>query len=101
MTLKFSDAENRVIGGGYAAQMLRRHCGLDDTKEDLMEVAEAFEKLQSRVRELEGLVVGYSGGTSADGAHFKIYIPTERVQDFEDDWEPETLGEAMPRREEK
>ena len=45
------DMENKVIGGAYAAVLLRRHCGLDDTKEDLGEVAVLVATLRNELAE--------------------------------------------------
>lgn len=45
-------AEVQVTGAGYAAQMLRQSVGLDNTKEDLHEVALLFDSLKRQLAEL-------------------------------------------------
>jgi len=85
--------ELRALGGEYAAQMLRKACGLDDTKEDLRDVALLFDKLNARVKELEGLKCRRVGiGLDGFYAAFVIETKVEPVVGVT------TLGDAMPRK---
>ena len=85
--------ELRALRGEYAAQMLRKACGLDDTKEDLRDVALLFDKLNARVKELEGLKCRRVGiGLDGFYAAFVIETKVEPVVGVT------TLGDAMPRK---
>lgn len=85
-------AEREVTCAGYAAQKLRGHVGLDNTKEDLCEVAELFDALQARVRELEGLKLGnYQTGNA--GIWLEVLLPEGTKYDSR---LCNTLGEAIP-----